>query len=106
MEELEQFDGRDKSAEIRQQLFESRARQINTHAQRFIKARTKYEEALHKLFPLGAFVCWMHSSKSEQSGHVILHGHYGRLRVRNQATRTKLWIESFQVIQWMNRNQA
>lgn len=91
---------------MRQQLFESRARQIYAHSARFIKARVKYEEALHKLFPLGAFVCWMHTSKSEQSGHVILHGHYGRLRVRNQATKTELWIESFQIIQWMNKGKS
>lgn len=92
--------------DIRQRLFESRARQIQAHAARFSKAREVYEEALHKLFPLGAWVCWMHNSKSEQHGYVILHGHYGRLRVRNDTTKTELWIESFQVIQWMNRNKS
>lgn len=101
MVELEHIDGRDQTAEIRQRLFESRARKIQPHSVKFIQAREKYEAEIKKLFPLGAYVRWMHNSKSEQHGHVILHGHYGRLRVRNSVTLTQLWIEPFQIIQWL-----
>jgi hypothetical protein len=96
----------DQTADIRQRLFESRARRIHGHREKFMKARSKYEAELTKLFPLGAYVCWMHNSKSEQSGYVVLHGSYARIRVRNSTTKTELWIEPYQILQYLTRSKA
>lgn len=105
MEPLEEFDGRDQTATIRQQLFESRTRQLIPIKAKFIKARDAYEAKLKFLFPQGAFICWMHNSKSEQCGHVLMHGHYGRIRVRNKNTKNDTWIEAYQVIQFLTKGK-
>ncbi len=96
----------DQGDELRQQLFESRARRIHAHRERFFQAKAKYVAELTKLFPLGAYVCWMHSSRSSQRGHVILHDNNGRLRVRNSSTHADLWIEPYQILQFRSRGKA
>lgn len=91
-------------AALRRKAFIMRAREIAKHREIFNKARDKYEDAIRELFPLGATVWWMHSSKSEQHGTVILHGHYARIRVRNNVTFAQLWIEPYQILQYLERN--
>jgi hypothetical protein len=92
------------AAALRKKLFLTRAPQIVKHREKFHKARDEYEAAIREIFPLGATVWWMHSSKSEQRGTVILHGHYARIRVRNDITFAQLWIEPYQILQYLERN--
>jgi hypothetical protein len=91
-------------AALRRKLFMTRAPQIARHREKFHKARDEYEAAIREIFPLGATVWWMHTSKSEQHGTVILHGHYARIRVRNNITMAQLWIEPYQILQYLERN--
>lgn len=93
----------EEGAELARRLFLNRASKLKPHRDAFNKARDRYEEELHAIFPIGARVWWMHNSKNEQHGTVLLHGHYGRIRVRNLVTHTELWIEAYQILQYTER---
>lgn len=65
-------------------------------------ALSKAEKALHnslkELFPVNAYVRWMHG-KHEQSGFVVRHGLGDRLKVENLNTEKHVWIDSYRMIE-------